>query len=221
MNRKTISSKSIGADVHIKKGISHQNEEFYHGYEITMKGPNEFAPVIKELNFVTHRSWNFISEDEAVNESFVWVIDSPNVFLSERMESLFVLLPRKEKSRVEIKGDEIHAILPTGELVIYDAKTKFIKKGAFAEEAIDTHPDRFKRTFRMKYTGEGISLRVDRLGGDPRNGTGNLVITQKNKTCSLPNNLFWENPDYPKFKFDDDAKLIQFLNSKCKTQFSL
>ena len=195
--------------------------EYSRGVRVRMTGPNSMAKMIGSNP--TTRVWDFISDDNAVNGTYLHITDEPTPHtLSHLMESVIVLIPRKEKPRAETKGNEVHVTLPTGEMVIFDAKTKLIKKGAFKEEPIDTSPNRFQRKFANNYVGEGISLRVDRRGDDPRNGVGNVVITQKGKTCTLPKEKVWGGtPNEPTFKFNDDKKLVDFLNSSCSSKFSL
>lgn len=219
-------SYSIGAryvDGNYEKLIfkDSRNQEYNKGVRITMKGPNNMAP--NTADGPTDRTWDFISDDNALNSTYIQITDQPTPgTLSHLMETIFVLIPRKETPRAETKGDEIHVTLPTGEMVIYDAKTKLIKKGAMSEKPIDTNPNRFLRKFTTDYVGEGISIRVDRRGGDPRTGSGNVVITQKGRTCTLPKSHVWGgSDDRPKFKFSDDRQLVNALNSKCTVKFNL
>src|SRR5690606_37776658 len=106
-----------------------KGNQYDKGVRITMKGPNSFAP--QTADGPTDRQWDFISEDNALNATYLQITDSPTPgTLSHLMETIYVLIPRKETPRAETKGDEIHVTLPTGEMVIHDAKTKLIKKGA-------------------------------------------------------------------------------------------
>lgn len=219
-------SYSIGSryvDGKYEKLIFSDNKknEYSKGVRVTMNGPNQLAP--NTATGPTQRQWDFISDDNALNSTYVQITDSPNPgTLSHLMETIHVLIPRKETPRAETKGNEIHVTLPTGEMVIFDAKTKLIKKGAMSEKAIDTNANRFQRKFTTDYVGEGISIRVDRRGGDPRTGSGNVSITQKGKTCTLPKAQVWGgSEDRPKFKFNDDKRLVDFLNSKCTSKFNL
>lgn len=220
-NSSSVGSKYVDGGYEYVYFQDSQRNTYDRGVRVMMRGPNKFAPMIE--GEPTTRSWDFVSEDNSVNGTFINISDEPTPgTLSHLMETNIVLIPRKEKPRAETKGDEVHVTLPTGEMVIFDAKTKLIKRGAFTEEAIDTNPNRLKRKFVTSYAGEGISLKVDRRGNDPRIGAGNVEITQKGKTCSLPKAQVWGGTnDNPKFKFSDDKKLVDFLNSKCKSKFSL
>ncbi|HLT22123.1 MAG TPA: hypothetical protein VKZ84_01720 [Bacteriovoracaceae bacterium] len=219
----SISIGSRHLDNNIQRLIFNDSKgnEYNKGVRITMKGPNSLAPVVADGP--TDRQWDFISDDNALNATYIQVTDSPTPgTLSHLMETIYVLIPRKEIPRAETKGDEIHVTLPTGEMVIYDAKTKLIKKGAMSEKAIDTNSNRFQRKFTTDYVGEGISIRVDRRGGDPRTGSGNVTITQKGKKCTLPKSQVWGGTDdRPAFKYNDDKRLVDVLNSKCSAKFSL
>jgi hypothetical protein len=85
---------------------------------------------------------------------------------------------------------------------------------------VDLNPNRFNRKFApIKYSGTGISIRVDKRGEDPRLIPGNAVITQNGKTCQVPAKELW-TPDSD-FRYADDKSLIDFLNKKCANKFSI
>ena len=130
-----------------------------------------------------------------------------------------VIIPRKMKPAIIEKGNDLHVTLTTGEKVIYDKKTRQIKAGALKEGKVDLTPDRFKRKPpAVSYTGSGISIRVDVRGSDPRLIKGNAVITQNGKSCQVKASELWNQED---FRYDDDSKLVEFLNRKCRQKFSL
>ena len=217
----SVSSRYIDKNFLTQFYRDEKDNLFEYGIKITMTAPTSMGQVID--GSPTTREWSFISEDNAINATYMHITDEPTPgTISHLMESAIVLIPRKEKPRAQTVGDEIHVTLPTGEMVIFDAKTKVIKQGAFKEAPIDTNPNRNLRKFMNEYTGEGISLRVDRRGNDPRIGAGNVIITQKGKSCSLPKaNVWGGSADAPRLLFSDDQKLVDFLNSKCGKKFNI
>lgn len=182
-------------------------------------GPNTIAGDPIDPNEVVERRWEFVNEDHSRRDTFIWITDDAGSgYLSQLMESMIVLVPRKMKPELEVVGDEIHVTLTTGEKVIYDKETKLIKGGVLSEGKVDLNPDRFKRKFApVSYSGSGISIRINKRGKDPRI-YGEAVITHGSKTCKMPAQKLWENAE---FRFADDAKLIQFLNQKCTSKFQL
>lgn len=190
------------------------------GYQMSMVGPNEIAGPPIDPSEKTERQWKFVNDDGSKRETYIWVTDDAGSgYLSQLMESVILIVPRKMKPTVEAVGDELHVTLTTGEKVIYDKATRLIKGGVLKEGKIDLNPDRFKRKFApITYSGTGISIRVDKRGEDPRLIPGNATITQNGKTCQVPARQLWNDTDV---KFTDDKALVDFLNSKCKNKFSL
>src|SRR5690606_15322060 len=83
-----------------------QRNEYTKGVRVTMKAPNSMAP--NTATGPTNRQWDIISDDDALNSTYVQITDDPNPgTLSHLMESIYVLIPRKETPRAETKGDEI------------------------------------------------------------------------------------------------------------------
>lgn len=190
------------------------------GFSFRNIGPNEVAGSPIDPNEKTERQWKFVNDDGSRRETYIWVTDDAGSgYLSQLMESVILIVPRKMKPSVEAVGDELHVTLTTGEKVIYDKATRLIKGGVLKEGKVDLNPDRFKRKFApISYSGTGISIRVDKRGEDPRLIPGNAVITQNGKTCQVPAKQLWNETD---FRFADDKGLVDFLNSKCKSKFSL
>lgn len=190
------------------------------GFQFRSVGPNEIAGPPLDPSEKTVREWRFVNEDGSKRETYLWVQDDAGSgYLSQLMESVILIVPRKMKPSVEAVGDELHVTLTTGEKVIYDKATRLIKGGVLKEGKIDLNPDRFKRKFApITYSGTGISIRVDKRGEDPRLIPGNATITQNGKTCLIPARQLWNETE---IKYADDKALVDFLNSKCKSKFSL
>lgn len=189
------------------------------GFALSNAGPNNIAGDAIDPREKTERQWTFHSEDDSKRETYLWITDDPGSgYLSDLMETIMVIVPRKMKQKVEVKGDDLHVTLTTGEKVIFDKKTKTIKAGALGEGRLDTNPNKQQRkNASVQYKGTGISIRVDTRGKDPRL-QGQATVTQNGKSCKVPVSVLWNQED---FRYSDDAKLIQVLNGKCGNKFSL
>lgn len=194
------------------------------GFNFINRGPNEIAGPAINPNQVSDRTWTFYSKDNSRSETFLWLTDSPGGKNSDLMDSLIVLLPRKMVPSIESKNDKVIVTLTTGEKFAYDPQTKIIKEGVLSEGKVDTNPDRFKRKFAdVNYSGSGIMIRINHRGEDPRIKAATATVTQNGKTCTIPTGNLWNQTDgNTSFKFSDDQKLVQMLNSKCsKAKFKL
>lgn len=190
------------------------------GFEFRMTGPNTLAGLPLDPSEKVERNWNFVSMDNSKRDTYLWITDDAGSgYLSQLMETVIVMVPRRVKPSVVAVGNELHVTLATGEKVIYDKTTRLIKSGALSEGAVDLNPNRFNRKFApVNYTGSGISIRTDKRGEDPRLITGNATVTQNGKTCQVPARELWNETD---FKYADDAALVGFLNQKCGNKFKL
>lgn len=193
----------------------------YKGFTLSNVGPNSISGLPIDPREKVVREWNFVTEDSSKRETYLWVTDdSGSGYLSGLMESVILIVPRKMKPSISAIGDELHVTLTTGEKVIYDKKTKIIKAGVLSEGKVDLNPNRFERKFApINYSGSGISIRVNKRGEDPRLIPGNAVITQNGKSCQVPAKDLWDTK--ADFKYSDDKKLLDFLNTKCPSKFSI
>lgn len=191
------------------------------GFMLANVGPNEIAGTPLVSTEKVTREWRFASEDNSRRETYLWITDDAgSAKLSELMESIMVILPRKMKPDIAVVDGDVHVTLPTGEKVVYDKTSKKVKGGVLKEGPVDLTPDRFKRKFAaVNYTGTGISIRVNVRGEDPRLIKGNAVITQNGKSCQVPANQLW-NQDAD-FKYPTDQELVTFLNKKCGNKFGI
>lgn len=197
-------------------------EEIYSGFDFRNSGPNSIADGEALLaGESVERSWAFVTRDGSKQESYLWVTDDAGSGkLSQLMESVILIVPRKVQPTVEIVGNDMVVTLPTGEKVIYDKMTKVIKSGVIKEGKVDLDPNRFNRKFApVSYSGSGISIRVDKRGEDPRLLGGSATINQNGVTCKVPVTELWTSD--ANFKYGDDAKLLSFLNTKCGKKFKM
>ena len=194
------------------------------GFNLSNTGPNRIIPVpATEIGTGPDREYQFRFQSRARQDIYFSVTDTPDEFLSNRMESYLYLFPRHNIPAIELiengaKGEELKVTLPNGEEIVFDAKTKEILRGVFRETApLDQNPDRFKRKFAaLEYSGSGTLIRVNRRGGDPRLGT-TAVVTQGKKACKIPSSLlFDQNPRSDvNFLFPTDEGFNALLLKKC------
>ena len=191
------------------------------GFRMKNRGPNEIAGEPIDPNEKVERDWSFVVEDNSKREAYLWITDDAGSgYLSQLMESIILIVPRKMKPVITEVGDELHVTLTTGEKVIYDKKTKKVISGALKEGPVDVNPNRHNRKFAdVSYQGSGISIRVNRRGEDPRLIPGSAVITQNGKTCQVPANELWNRDS--SFKYADDNRLLELLNRKCAGKFTM
>ena len=122
-------------------------------------------------------------------------------------------------------------ILPTEEVIWFDAMTKEIIGGVLEETPIDMTESRHHRKFAgIDYTGNGIMIRADRRAGTPEHTYGvsynvnerirDALITHKDKECIVNKNMIWENTENPDvtayFKYASDQDFLDIvINSIC------
>ncbi len=192
------------------------------GFEIKMNGPNRMAGNPIDPAEKVQRDWRFVSKNGSRRETYISITDDAGSGkLSQLMESVIVLIPRKGRPHIERVGDKNIVTLTTGEQVVYDANNNTIISGVLQEGPIDLNPDRFKRKFApVTYSGTGISIRADKRGEEPRLITTTATVTQQGKTCQVPAADLWVNPSTA-FKFNNDENLLRYLNTKCPGKFRL
>ena len=193
------------------------------GFSFDNVGPNAMVPIHStDFGSGPDREFNFNFRNRARQDIYLAVTDTPNEYLSQRMESYFYFFPRKNLPAIEAigtgAGAELKVTLPTGEEVVFNRNTFEILRGALQETApIDLGPDRFSRKFAgLRYTGTGVVIRVDKRGADPRLGTI-ATVTFGRKTCKIPSSLLFnqrQDSDV-EFLFSDDREVSALLNRKC------
>ncbi|MFI5345936.1 MAG: hypothetical protein ACHQ51_06135 [Elusimicrobiota bacterium] len=178
------------------------NEADYH--EFTLR--NSSSPRINPTGRGVHRDYSFSAPENARQELGLFVYewasldpgadDSASSMLSE-----ILFFPRRVTPSVRLTPDgaSYEATLPTGETVLFEARTKEILGGVLTETApIDTNQDRHARAFAaLRYSGGGIMLRSDQRGDSPRSS---VVWGQKKyatvvwgaKTCRVSTADVWK-----------------------------
>jgi hypothetical protein len=172
------------------------------------RGPNEIVGAGDQ------REWQFISTDNSKRETYITIGDGINGLVSNNLESVIVLIPRRVQPKVESLGNVVRVTLATGERVIFDKVSGRVLRGAFRENRVTQ--GNFNN---VAYTGTGISIRINKRAGDPRESQGQATITQNGRTCQVPTSQLWNQNT--NFRYSDDRQLVQFLNQRCGNRFSI
>jgi hypothetical protein len=149
------------------------NEAESHGFTLS----NVRSPKINPGGASVHRDFDFSAPENARQEMglFVYEWGCPDAGADDSacsMLSEIVFFPRKVTPAVRLlpDGSAYEVTIPTGETILFDAKTKEIVGGALAETApVDRNADRFARKFAgLRYDGKGVMVRSDQRGDTPR-----------------------------------------------------
>lgn len=203
------------------------------GFEFSNHGGNPILPPRRDgaRNQFFTRDFQFRFDDRARQDIHLlitdWVPSQDRQFrLSELMNSLFHFFPRVTLPAIRNDGDRNIVTLPTGEQVEFDAATHEIRGGALGEAPVDLTADRSRRKFpRVEYRGQGVVVRSDARGVDPRIGT-TAIITHHAPSpecgsggpcarCEVPSRELWEQSGATRFKFATDDAFDDFLSSRC------
>ena len=195
------------------------NEEYPGGYAFQNNPGHPYLDGAKSLyedGGPPYRRVEFVSRDNASNETFLYLTDVAGGPDSHDVKSVMYLLPRKGVPFTEVVGDDVIVTMTTGEKVIFDKKTHAIKSGALTEGPIDLTTDRFKRQpANVKYTGEGISIRVNHRFEYPTmaGGAESAEVRQGSRMCKVPRAKLWDANG--KLLSDDDKTFVELLNKNC------
>lgn len=176
------------------------------------------SKLVPESNSSRSRKWEFQFPNRARQDIHIRVTDAPNSQNSQLRESYLYLFPRKNTPAIRVEGSRMIVTLTTGEEVIYNAKTKDVIGGVFAETGPLTSVSRELNPAKIEYTGSGVMVRVNARGSDPRLGGGNATISKKGKTCNVPKADLWPDRNSSSalhFRFSRDADFDSYLKSKC------
>ena len=205
--------------------------------------PNDINPTASESGTGASREFHFEFPGRTKRNMALKITDNAalNAGMSANLlETTIVFIPRKVVPYIELDAnDPAHRklILPTGESVTFDAVSQEIKDGALEESTIDVAESRHTRKFaNVRYTGNGISIRVDRRAGTPEhiysvafNSNERIreaTVSHKGKVCYVSKSLLWqnaENPDLtPIFKYSTDQEFLDVVaNRQCKWNLTM
>lgn len=165
------------------------------------------------------REWSFEYEAGARQDIGISISDSPNATVSHTQESYIMLFPRKTLPHIRVEGNRQIVTLPTGETVTYNAQTREVIGGAFSEDGPMTGGGKILAPAKVSYRGNGVMVRVDRRGEEPRllaNGTA--TVTKQGKSCKVPVRDLWPNQAQNSpvhFKYFSDSDFDSYLKRKC------
>ncbi len=231
--------RSVGKNIDVRY-LEREGKKEIQEFTLTNKGGNN---IIKSDDYYISRTYNLSFENLARSDMHLMVIDSPDSYTSNSTYNLLMFFPRTKLPSVKTVGDENHLTLPTGEVVVFDAKTNTIKSGVLSEKPMSQLPVRPGCNYEEKacgrkavgdivnYTGEGVVIKIHKsgdlpygdreVGGKPQKNTDIALIKKQGKTCKVPAHELWYT-DYQKkgqvfFKkeYATDEAFDQFLVKRC------
>ncbi len=203
------------------------------GFEFSNHGGNPILAPRRDAakNQFFTRDFQFRFDDRARQDIHLmisdWVASRDRVFrLSELMHSLMHFFPRSYLPAIVNAGDNNLVTLPTGEEVEFNAVTKEIRGGVLAESAVDLSPDRNGRKYpTVTYQGQGVLVRADARGADPRLGTTATISAGTSSStcdkpegcrpCEVPSKELWDQAGAVRFKFHTDQEFDRYLTARC------
>jgi hypothetical protein len=203
------------------------------GFEFSNHGGNPILAPRRDAarNQFFTRDFQFRFDDRARQDIHLmisdWVASRDRVFrLSELMHSLMHFFPRSYLPAIVNAGANNIVTLPTGEEVEFNAVTKEISGGVMAESPVDLSFDRNGRNYpTVTYQGQGVLVRADARGADPRIGTTATISAGTPPMichhpsgchqCEVPSRELWDQAGAVRFKFQTDQEFDHFLTARC------
>jgi hypothetical protein len=203
------------------------------GFEFSNHGGNPILGPRRDAakNQFFTRDFQFRFDDRARQDIHLmisdWVPSRDRVFrLSELMNSLMHFFPRSYLPAIANAGDKDIVTLPTGEEVEFNAVTKEVLAGALKELPVDLTPDRGGRKYPgVNYQGQGVLVRADARGADPRLGKSAIISTGTPppdcdkpdgcRQCEVPSKELWDQSGAVRFKFQTDQEFDRYLTTRC------
>lgn len=202
-------------------GVDEKENRYWRGFSFYNVGPNDIVTTEPTGLDNSFREFFFLSDDHSQRGSYLWVTDyNGSGRTSDYMETVLYFLPRSNQMHVEEVADRLVVTLTTGEEVIFASKNRTIISGILSEEAVDLNPDRSQRKQpRVHYKGEGLVIRSDSRGSDPRLSPSLQILKVGKEPCKLPSKVFWTQEGFPKFKFITDEEAYKVIAEKCGKEF--
>jgi hypothetical protein len=203
------------------------------GFEFSNRGGNRILPNRYDIdkNLLFTRDFQFRFDDRARQDIHLavtdWAPSADRQFrLSELMNTVMYFFPRNYLPAITSLDGRYVVTLPTGEQIEFNALTREILSGVFAEAPVDLTPNRATRKFpAVTYGGKGVVVRVNARGADPRLGTTATITTgspaadcSKGRNCDqcqVPSRELWNQNGAVRFRFSTDAEFDQYLRSRC------
>ena len=163
------------------------------------------------------REWRFNREGQAQQDLGVFISDTPNGDDKQGQESFMMFFPRKTLPTSKRVGNYVVMTLPNGETVTYDQNNQVVK-GVLSEDSAIGPATRSLSPAKVSYKGQGVVLRADNVGHDPRHGAAKVTISKGDQSCQVAKKELWpdqsESSSY-KFKYAADADFDKFLKARC------
>lgn len=184
-------------------------------FKLRNRGPNK---TVSAGNSGRMREWGFDFEGKARQDLGLAISDMPNGTVSQTQESYIMVFPRKSLPTIRTVGNRQIVTLPTGETVTFDLKTKQVIGGVLSEDGAMTEGGKTLQPAKVSYRGNGVMVRVDVRGDEPRLKSETATITKQGKICRVPTKKLW--PDRSErsaahFKYFSDSDFDAFLKSTC------
>lgn len=219
-----VTSRQFEGPLVWRYGGDSKNNLYYRGFSFTNYGPNDIIwdPPVDFLN-TPFREFFFQTDDMSRRDTYLWVTDyNGSGRTSDFFESVFVFLPRLSPMKV-VEGDEdLEVTISTGEKISFIKKYRTLDSNLMTEGPVDLNTDRNLRQFpQIHYHGEGLIIRSNAKGRDPRLSKTVEIIKGNLKPCILSGDLFWTQEGHPKFKFIHDADAMKVIEKGCGAEFSM
>ncbi len=203
------------------------------GFEFSNHGGNSILTARRDAtrNQFFTRDFQFRFDDRARQDIHLmvsdWAPSRDRVFrLSELMNSLMHFFPRGYLPAIVNAGDRNIVTLPTGEEIEFDAVSNEIRAGVLTEAPVDLNPASADRKFpAVNYLGQGVVVRADNRGADPRLGAKALITNGAPaplceqaggcRQCEVPAKELWDQSGAVRFKFATDQEFDRYLTARC------
>lgn len=204
-------------------GVDDYMNRYWRGFSLNNRGPNDIVPQRPEGINYAFRDYFFTSDDHSQRETYLWITDyNGSGRTSDYFETILFFLPRENQMHVEELNEEMIVTLGTGEEVIFSTKSKTLLSGVLKEEPVDLNPNRSERKYaRIQYSGNGLIIRSDAKGSDPRLTKSLQVLKKGEVPCKIPSDTFWTQEGHPKFKFVSDQVALKVIEEKCGSGYTI
>lgn len=228
-----LSSRSANATLKTGWQYRRTRQDQIVGFEFSNHGGNPILPPRRDAtrNQFFTRDFQFRFDDRARQDIHLmisdWAPSRDRVFrLSELVNSLLHFFPRSYLPAIVNAGDRNIVTLPTGEEVEFDAASKEIRAGVLTEAPVDLNSAPSGRSFpAVNYLGQGVVVRADSRGADPRLGAKALITSGAPaplceqaggcRQCEVPAKELWEQSGAVRFKFPTDQEFDRYLTARC------
>ncbi len=190
------------------------------GFSFENRGINRIIPSAYVIGAGPAREYGFIFPGRARKDIHLTITDLASEQFNNRMNTVFVFLPRKVLPAIKLSDDEsvLTVTLPTEETVRFNAVSKEIIDGVLTEgNPIDLSPnEKTRKAADVTYNGSFVLIRGSRRGMSPIFGTV-MTVQKGSKKCSIPSKDLWKQEEHSGhgFSFATDEEADVYLKKKC------